>query len=320
MTSNLNILSNRTPWPNRVRGYPKCLITSGFFTASPSTKTYTVEKQLYKKEDIPGLETTYSINKTMSMRHFRVLLELIDMVKGKKRNDAYEFSPGRLLERLGLQRTGAAYSDMKRIIEDLASIQIGVSDEFIESGHVTDSVTGLFTFIETGEFAYKSTQREELELDQGRAVWSFQFSELMLDLLSEDVISTIHTKILSECGRSPLTQWLYAFYNTHGADGKDIFSYRALKLAAISGLDKGYSATNNKLNNQLAHRIKLAVKKLKDLKVFKVASYESSNAKTDTYHAFNRLVKFLRFTYDHEEELALASMIDRSQLFDKLLT
>jgi hypothetical protein len=320
MTSPSYILNNRTPWPNKVRGFPKSLITSGAFAASQSTKSFLGYKSLYKKINTPGIETEYSVEETLSIRHFRVLLELIDMVKGLEVCDSYEFSPGKLLERLHLKRTGTAYSDLIRMVEELAELKINITDTFLSSGEVVKAESSLFSFIEAGSIAYEGRTKVELIDEAGRPVWNFKFSDIMIDMLREGTISTIHTKTLRECGRSPLVQWMFLFYSTHGADGKHIFEYKALKLATICSLERGYATTKNKLKNQLVHRVKQAVQTLDNLKVFKKAIFERSNAKTDTYHAFNRIVRFGRFTYEYEEALSTAPLKERTALHIKLLT
>ena len=320
MNSNQKIFHDRKAWPENVRIYPPCLIQSGVFTASQSTKQYEDEKLLYTDKSLIGIVTKYTAKKTLGMPQLIVLLELIDMMKYCHLYDSYEFSTGRLLERLKQKRTGSAYSNLNRLLEDLAKLRINVRSEFTDTGKCETSETSLFNFIETSEFAYKSGQKEDIEAEEGRAVCCFQFSDLMIELLQTKYLSSVHTKILHECGKSPITIWLYIFYSTHGANANKTYEYTTYKLAVTSGLEKGYSSVKNKLKSQLAHRIKIAIAKLKSLHVFQKVLFIKTTDKTDTYYAYSMKVIMHRFAYDTEKILSNTALEDRASMFEQLLT
>lgn len=326
--SSLRLLGDRKPWPKNVRGFPKQLLVSGTFLAISSKDKYgqserNLEFKANKAKGDKSPKVQYELIKnSLSIRHFRVLLELIDMSKGMNVGDSKSFAPGKLLERLGLKRCGSSYKDLARMIHEIAELQ------FLREGDITgESEHTLFSeFITTNKTTLDGLTKDNETTDP--RIWNFKFSGFMCALLANDDITTVHTSIMGECGRSPLLQWLYLFYSTHGSNGKNTFDYKLKTLAQLSGLMQRLSLSKTKdlamqaikaANREIAHRVKQSLSKLHSMKVFKSINVVRAAVNPDTY-AIEYKTEVQRFDYESETNLAETTLIDRPRLFEAYIT
>jgi len=303
------LLGEHSIWPSRVRGYPKSLIESGLFTSIQSTKLTDASF------DVQIAGRYYEASNQLSVRHLRVLIELIDMGKGTQCGDAIEFDLGKLVERLNWSRSGELYTELKRLIRDLADLALsytevmppieGFSDEPDE---YTVSAR-LFDLFEAPDWVFERGQFEEPEYDcHSKCI--FAFSAEFSRIIQNDTLITVHSRVFKDLGRSPLRTYLALFYLGHGHDQRGIFSYSTRKLAERSGLmdragitgEKWISRKKLPAFHRALQRVKAAIREISDLRIFRHVRISESCGNSEIYRR-NLIVNVARFRMSDESQI-----------------
>jgi hypothetical protein len=307
-------------WPENVRAFPKSLLISGAFLAITSKQTHANAHSTINVAGNPNEKskkerrTSYEcVSPSRSIKHFMLLLELIDICKYMNVGQKVEFSPGKMLDRLGIKSSGTAYQNLERLLCDLAGMTFINNDALVEEESV-----GFFSGLETSKFTMVNGKMAKSP--NNSRVWSFTLSPFLCHLISHDDLSTVHQSIIKETGRSPILQWTYLFYSTHGSNAGNIYEYNIKTLSDISGLSqrsklltqagKAKEAIKTAMR-ELEHRIRKALVRLRDLKIFQSIKIERSAASNLlSVIQYKSIVK--RYSYEIETKLSRTPLISRT--------
>lgn len=317
-----NVFPDRDPWPKAVRLFPKQLIECGAFLAITSNQSHgrahsaiRVAGNLLEKGAKVRSASYECTSKSLSPRHFKLLLELININKTAKVGDVFEFSPGKMLALMNIKSSGSAYRDLERMLCDLAKMTFSNSDPL-----VMEEAEGLLATLHTTNFSLENG--DVIEASNNNRIWSFSLSEFMCNLLAHDNLSSVHKNILNEIGRSPILTWTYLFYSTHGSDGGQITPYGIKKLAERSGLAqrcqlmKSVGKADDAINaamREIKFRIRTALVKLRALNIFKSVVIERTVA-SELLPIIEYKTTIERFKYSFETLLSESSFNKRSTL------
>lgn len=230
------------------------LLTASIFSADRSSSNCLISSKpiaLLKKED----NTSDSIcihrvqdfsdstndnifNGALRMKTFRVLLELFNEAKRSEFGEFVEIPGKKLLKALNLKASGSAYSFIEKCIYELTFCKF----EVVIKQDNCEEVVKHHGFIEAffnGKKAYSNNSdgKESLNFEKRRLkVWTFRLSYLSDLFLNNTPLARVSEKVWQECGRSPIKQWLYGFYASHGGGSKLVFDYSFEKLLNLSGI------------------------------------------------------------------------------------
>ncbi len=356
-------------WPNAMRGFPAFLIQSGVFGAqresdhlvdqttgnvqtvpSPSLLKLTKDnEQRSVRRDLSVREGNYT--GPLSMRTFRVLLEIIELAKRSKISEDLYFSPKLAFTNLGLSKSGG--TSYEAIEHEL--VKLTETHFLVDNPNGGISSLPLIEQLDTGRIEIKNFEgvAHTRNHDSNRfGKYRFQVGPLLQLLLNYAPLARVQPKILCDIGRSSLQSWVYCFYATHGGDGNLVFDIKIETLLKRSGVEFDLKVRTQKyleqatdghfdrraqqsyfakcLREKIYHFCRI-IKSLSKLKIFHTISATASNVLRSTKANLNsskrgtspliacsqRLIRVLRFNSDDEVKLWACDQVNRATLFAK---